>query len=42
MVTNKYLDPLNPITQKAYMNGINGCAEHVTVVQEVYTTYLTE
>ena len=32
MVSNKYLDP---IAQKAYIEGINGCIEHVTVVQEV-------
>ena len=32
MITNKYLDPS---AQKAYINGINGCVEHVCVVQEV-------
>ena len=32
MVANKYLDPA---AQKAYIEGINGCVEHVTVVQEV-------
>ena len=32
MLENKYLDP---IAQKAYIDGINGCTEHVTVVQEV-------
>ena len=32
MVGNKYLDPL---AQKAYIEGINGCVEHVTVVQEI-------
>ena len=32
MVANKYLDP---VAQKAYVEGINGCVEHVTVVQEV-------
>ena len=32
MVGNKYLDP---ISQKAYIDGINGCVEHVTVIQEV-------
>ena len=32
MVANKYLDPA---AQKAYMNGINGCVEHVTVIQEI-------
>ena len=32
MVSNKYLDP---IAQKAYIEGINCCIEHVTVVQEV-------
>ena len=32
MLENKYLDPM---AQKAYVNGINGCMEHVTVVQEV-------
>ena len=32
MVSNKYLDP---ISQKAYIEGINGCIEHVTVIQEI-------
>ena len=32
MVSNKYLDP---IAQKAYIEGINGCIEHVTVIQEI-------
>jgi hypothetical protein len=32
MITNKYLDPS---AQKAYINGINGCVEHIKVVQEV-------
>ena len=32
MVENKYLDPT---AQKAYIEGVNGCIEHVTVVQEV-------
>ena len=32
MVENKYFDPT---TQKAYVEGVNGCIEHVTVVQEV-------
>ena len=32
MVANQYLDP---VAQKAYIEGINGCVEHVTVVQEV-------
>jgi hypothetical protein len=32
MVSNKYLDPT---AQKAYLEGINGCVVHVTVVQEV-------
>ena len=32
MVANKYL---NPTAQKAYIEGVNGCVEHVTVVQEV-------
>ena len=31
MLENKYLDPS---AQKAYVNGINGCVEHVTVVNE--------
>ena len=31
MLQNKYLDPS---AQKAYVNGINGCVEHVTVVSE--------
>ena len=32
MVPNKYLDP---VAQKAYIEGINGCVEHVTVVHEI-------
>ena len=32
MVANKYLDPT---AQKAYIEGVNGCVEHVTLVQEV-------
>ena len=32
MIRNKYLDPS---AQKAYINGINGCVEHVQVIQEV-------
>ena len=32
MLENTYLDPS---TQKAYVEGVNGCVEHVTVVQEV-------
>ena len=32
MITNGYLDPS---AQKAYIHGINGCVEHVQVVQEV-------
>ena len=32
MLENKYLDST---AQKAYLDGINGCVEHVTVVQEV-------
>ena len=32
MLKNKYLDPM---AQKAYVNGINGCMEHVIVVQEI-------
>ena len=32
MITNKYLDPT---VQKAYIDGISGCMEHVQVVQEV-------
>ena len=32
MITNKYLDPS---AQKAYINGVNGCVEHIQVVQEV-------
>ena len=31
MLQNNYLDPS---AQKAYVNGINGCVEHVTVVNE--------
>ena len=26
---------MDPSAQKAYIDGINGCIEHVTVVQEV-------
>ena len=34
IVSNKYLDP---ITQKnAYIEGINGCIEHVTVEQQIF------
>jgi hypothetical protein len=32
MVNNKYLDP---VAQKAYIEGVNGCVEHITVVQEI-------
>ena len=32
MVANSYLDPT---AQKAYLDGVNGCVEHITVVQEV-------
>ena len=32
MVANKYLDPA---AQKAYIDGVNGCVEHVVVVQEI-------
>ena len=32
MINNKYLDPS---AQKAYIQGINGCVEHVQVIQEV-------
>ena len=32
MIKNNYLDPS---AQKAYIKGINGCVEHVQVVQEV-------
>ena len=32
MIVNKYLDPS---AQKAYVEGVNGCVEHITVVQEV-------
>ena len=32
MLENNYLDPS---AQKAYVEGVNGCVEHVTVVQEV-------
>jgi hypothetical protein len=31
MLENSYL---NPTAQKAYIEGVNGCVEHVTVVQE--------
>ena len=32
MLENKYLDPT---AQKAYVDVVNGCMEHVTVVQEI-------
>ena len=32
MIANKYLDPS---AQKAYIEGINGCVEHIQVVQEI-------
>jgi hypothetical protein len=32
MIKNKYLDPS---AQKAYIEGINGCVEHIQVIQEV-------
>ena len=32
MVANKCLDPA---AQKAFMDGVNGCVEHVTVIQEI-------
>ena len=32
MVRNGYLDP---VAQKAYIEGVNGCVEHVSVVQEI-------
>ena len=32
MIKNKYLDPT---AQKAYINGVNGCVEHITIVQEI-------
>ena len=32
MVKNGYLDP---VAQKAYIEGVNGCVEHVSVVQEI-------
>ena len=32
MIHNKYLDPS---AQKAYIQGINGCVEHIHVIQEV-------
>ena len=32
VVSNKYLDP---IAQKAYIEGIHGCIEHVSVIQEI-------
>ena len=32
MLENNYLDPT---AQKAYVEGVNGCVEHITVVQEV-------
>ena len=34
MIMNGYLDPK---AQKAYLDGVNGCVEHVQVVQEVIT-----
>ena len=32
MINNKYLDPK---AQKVYMDGVNGCVEHITVVHEI-------
>ena len=32
MIANNYLDPT---AQKAYLDGVNGCVEHITVVQEI-------
>ena len=32
MVQNGYLDPK---IQKAYIEGVNGCVEHITVIQEI-------
>ena len=32
MINNGYI---NPATQKAFIEGINGCVEHIEVVQEV-------
>ena len=32
MIANKYLDPTG---QKAYIDGVNGCVEHITMVQEI-------
>ena len=32
MTMNQYLDPT---AQKAYIQGINGCVEHIKVIQEV-------
>ena len=32
MLSNNYLDPT---AQKAYVDGVNGCVEHIPVVQEV-------
>ena len=32
MIENKYLDPT---AQKAYLDGVNGCVEHISVVQEI-------
>ena len=32
MIQNQYLDPT---AQKAYIDGINGCVEHIQVVQEI-------
>ena len=31
-INNKYLDPT---TQKVYIEGVNGCMEHITVIQEL-------
>ena len=38
MVDNKYLDPA---AQKAFMDGVNGCVEHVTVYKKSYKTQHT-
>ena len=32
MIANKYLDPTG---QKAYIDGVKGCVEHITMVQEI-------
>ena len=32
MTGNNYLDQT---AQKAYLDGVNGCVEHITVVQEI-------